>query len=110
MASKNVKVSQNFSENSGVSLSRFLSSSGRLAVSNFLQSRFGVKISVSQFKDLKESRSRRGKRWSRRLAKARIYHSPPFNVVPKVKWSHAIWRLARNYARQLKENDNKRLK
>ena len=35
MASKNVKVSQNFSEISRVSQSRFLSGSERLAVSNF---------------------------------------------------------------------------
>ena len=42
MASKNVKVAQNFSEISQVSQSCFLRSSECLADSNFLQSRFGV--------------------------------------------------------------------
>ena len=81
MVSEKRKVSQNFGQISRVSLARFLRGSERLAVSNFLQSQCGVWLSrVSQSKELKKYRSRREKRWSRRLAKACIYHSLPLKI------------------------------
>ena len=61
------KVSQNLSEITRVSESR-----------NFCKA---VLESIS--KDLKKSRPRREKRWSRRLAKVRIYHSPPLVTARK---------------------------
>ena len=58
MVFEKIWVSQNFSQISWVSQSRFLSGSVCLAVSIFLQSCFGVLILLSQSKNSK-SRSRR---------------------------------------------------
>ena len=55
----------------------FLSSSEHLAVSNFLRSCFGsLNLGLAIQRPQKVLVSWR-KRWSRHLAKARIYHSPP---------------------------------
>ena len=81
MVSGKIKVSQNFGQISRISQSHLLRGSERLVVLNFLQSHCGVWISISQSKDHKKSRSHREKRWSRRLTKFRIYHSPPLTLV-----------------------------
>lgn len=77
MASKNVKVSQNFCEISRVSQSRFLSVSESLKSLEFFAKPFWSLILGLAIQRPQKSRSRKEKRWSRRLAKARIYHSPP---------------------------------
>ena len=61
MASKNVKVSQNFCEISRVSQSRFLSVSGSLKSLEFFAKQFWSLILGLAIQDLKKSRSRKEK-------------------------------------------------